>query len=47
MSVPLVKNNLTIKMFFICSDTAQFDYVFAENGLVAFKNGAVLKKQVC
>ncbi|XP_015364627.1 PREDICTED: phosphomannomutase 1 [Diuraphis noxia] len=27
--------------------TAQFDYVFAENGLVAFKNGAVLKKQVC
>ncbi|XP_022173560.1 phosphomannomutase isoform X1 [Myzus persicae] len=25
--------------------TAQFDYVFAENGLVAFKNGAVLKKQ--
>lgn len=28
-------------------DAAQFDYVFAENGLVAFKDGVEFKRQVC
>jgi hypothetical protein len=27
-------------------DMAKFDYVFAENGLVAFKDGAEFKRQV-
>ena len=31
---------------FICSVTHLYDYVFAENGLVAYKDGEVLEIQV-
>lgn len=34
-------------IIFFHLDVAQFDYVFAENGLVAFKDGIEFKKQVC
>ena len=31
---------------FIIVVVKKFDYVFAENGLVAFKNGELIEKQV-
>lgn len=48
VAVLFLNNNLIkINLFFFYLDTAQFDYVFSENGLVAFKNGTELKRQVC